>query len=92
MPRDIPVGNRRLLICFDRQYALRDLYFPHVGQENHLAGDSFRFGVWADGEFSWTGPEWQIDLAYLPDTVVARVVLQHAGLGLRLTCQDAISW
>ena len=28
MPRDIPVGNGYLLVCFDREYAIRDLYFP----------------------------------------------------------------
>ncbi len=38
MPRDIPVGNGQLLVCFDHDYCLRDLYFPHVGQENHLGG------------------------------------------------------
>ena len=35
MPRDIPVGNGQLLVTFDHQYQLRDLFFPHVGQENH---------------------------------------------------------
>jgi GH15 family glucan-1,4-alpha-glucosidase len=38
MPRDIPVGNGRLLVCFDQNYCIRDLYFPHVGQENHVNG------------------------------------------------------
>ncbi len=33
MPRVIPVSNRNLLICFDQDYCIRDLYFPHVGQE-----------------------------------------------------------
>ena len=32
MPRDIPVGNGSLLVNFDADYALRDLYWPHVGQ------------------------------------------------------------
>lgn len=45
MPRDIPVGNGRLLICFDQNYCLRDLYYPHVGQENHIGGHSSRLGV-----------------------------------------------
>jgi hypothetical protein len=51
MPRDIPVGNGSLLVNFDRSYQLRDLYWPHVGQENHTAGHPFRFGVWVDGQF-----------------------------------------
>ena len=55
MPRDIPVGNERLLVCFDQGYCLRDLYFPHVGQENHIGGNYFRLGVWVENQFSWVG-------------------------------------
>ena len=35
MPRDLAISNGRLLVMFDRQYRIRDLYFPHVGKENH---------------------------------------------------------
>ena len=53
MPRDIPVGNGRLLVTFDHQYQLRDIYFPHVGQENHAgAGPCHQ---WAKG-LAWMTP------------------------------------
>ena len=45
MPRDIPVGNGRLLVTFDHQYQIRDIFFPHVGQENHAGSGPCRFGV-----------------------------------------------
>ncbi len=45
--RDIPVGNGSLLVTFDDKYQIRDIYFPHVGQENHTEGFPFRFGFWA---------------------------------------------
>ncbi len=48
MPRDIPVGNGKLLVTFDHQYQIRDVYFPHVGQENHAGAGPCRFGVHAD--------------------------------------------
>ena len=48
MPRDIPVGNGRLLVTFDNHYQIRDVYFPHVGQENHAGNGPCRFGVYAD--------------------------------------------
>jgi GH15 family glucan-1,4-alpha-glucosidase/ferredoxin len=48
MPRDIPVGNGRLLVTFDDRYQVRDIYFPHVGQENHAGAGPCRFGVYAD--------------------------------------------
>lgn len=44
MARDIPVGNGRLLVCFDKDYVIRDLYFPHVGRENHVSGGFCRKG------------------------------------------------
>ena len=48
MPRDIPVGNGRLLVTFDERYQIRDLYFPHVGQENHAGAGPCRFGIYSD--------------------------------------------
>jgi len=92
MPRDIPVGNGSLLICFDRDYTIRDLYYPHVGQENHLGGRYGRFGVWVDGTFSWVGDGWKIDLRYEPDTLVSRVSLYHEKLGVLLVCRDAVDF
>ena len=60
--RDIPVGNGSLLVTFDDKYQIRDVYFPHVGQENHTEGFPFRFGVWADGEFCWVyEDEWNVN-------------------------------
>lgn len=50
MPRDIPIGNGNILIAFDRNYLLREFYFPHVGQENHTEGEPFRFGIWAKAQ------------------------------------------
>jgi GH15 family glucan-1,4-alpha-glucosidase len=91
MPRDIPVGNGRLLVNFDDRYRLRDLYYPHVGSENHSAGYPFRFGVWCDGRFSWTdSDEWKRSLDYLEDTLVTDVLLDWAGAGLSLRCHDAV--
>ncbi len=92
MPRDIPLGNGKLLVCFDRHYAIRDLYFPHVGQENHIGGDIFRFGVWVEDQFSWIGSDWKIDLAYREDTLVSDVALYHEGLGILMRCHDAVDF
>jgi GH15 family glucan-1,4-alpha-glucosidase len=92
MPRDIPLGNGALLVCFDHNYAIRDLYFPHVGQENHAGGRPSRFGVWVSGRLSWVGPEWEKDLRYESDTLVSRVSLYHRELGILLVCRDAVDF
>lgn len=93
MPRDLPVGNGSLLINFDAVYQLRDVYYPHVGQESHTEGHPFRFGVWVDGEFRWVhGEGWQRSLGYVEDTLVTQVDLTHPELKLRLECQDVVDF
>jgi glucoamylase len=90
--RDIPVGNGRLLVNFDHLYQIRDIYFPHVGQENHTEGFPFRFGVWVDGEFSWVFSDgWKRSLRYLPETLVTDVTLENGSLGLSITCNDTVA-
>ena len=92
MPRDIPVANGRLLVCFDPDYCIRDLYFPHIGKENHLSGNHSRSGVWVDGKFSWIGKGWEIDLRYVSDTLVTEVNLYNRELALLLSCHDAVDF
>jgi glucoamylase len=93
VPRDIPVGNGSLLVNFDQVYQLRDLYWPHVGQENHTAGHPCRFGVWVDGQFSWVSDDgWSRSLDYEHDTLVTEVTLHNPALALRLVCRDAVDF
>ncbi len=90
--RDIPVGNGCLLVNFDDKYQIRDIYFPHVGQENHTEGFPFRFGVWAGGEFSWiASDDWKRTLEYLPETLVTHVTLVNEQLQVSLTCSDTVA-
>ena len=98
MPRDIPVGNGRLLVTFDNHYQLRDVYFPHVGQENHAGAGPCRFGVYCDtpagkGELHWTSsPKWTIRQRYLRDTLTTSVSLDHRDLRLTLYCNDVVDF
>lgn len=93
MPRDLPIGNGSLLVCFDQTYQIRDLYWPHVGQENHTIGHVFRVGVWVEGQFRWLDdPRWERDLRYGHHTLVTEVRLSHPDLGLTLEFADAIDF
>ena len=90
--RDIPVGNGSLLVNFDDKYQIRDIYFPHVGQENHTEGFPSRFGIWIDGSFSWIADEgWERTLKYLPETLVTDVELINEKLGVKITCNDTVA-
>ena len=93
MPRDIPLGNGSLLVNFDSAYQICDLYWPHVGQENHTGGHPSRFGVWVDGRFRWIDDSgWQRKLDYLHDTLVSEVELFHPALKLTLVANDLVDF
>src|SRR3972149_866173 len=93
MPRDIPVGNGFLLVNFDSSYQLRDLYWPHVGLENHTAGHPFRLGVWVEGQFSWVHADgWQKKLEYEENTLVSRVALANQRMGIHLLMNDIVDF
>ncbi|HLA95847.1 MAG TPA: glycoside hydrolase family 15 protein [Pyrinomonadaceae bacterium] len=90
--RDIPVGNGSLLVNFDDKYQIRDIYFPRVGQENHTEGFPCRFGVWADGDFSWVASDgWKRELRYLPETLVTDVLLTNEKLGVKIRSNDTVA-
>ncbi len=90
MPKDIPVSNGNLLLNFDLDYQVRDIYFPYIGQEDHSKGNPFQFGVWVDERCSWMGPDWEKDLRYQDNSLVTQVRLKNAALGLELRCADAV--
>jgi GH15 family glucan-1,4-alpha-glucosidase len=93
MPRDIPLGNGNLLVAFDRNYQIRDLYWPHVGQENHALGHVFRMGIWTGGELNWIDdPRWDKRLKYGPESMVSDITLKHAGFGLTIKASDVVDF
>ncbi len=92
MPRDIPVGNGSLLVTFDKYYRIRDVYYPNIGKENHAQGNPFRFGFAADGVLAWMNEGWELDLRYLPDTLVTDVKGRHARLQLAFESHDAVDF
>jgi len=89
--RDLPIANGSLLVTFDRQYQLRDIYYPRVGQENHTSGEPCRFGIWVEGRFTWLDdPAWSRNLVYMANTLVTNVTLRHPDLLVSLTFNDAV--
>ncbi len=90
MPRDLPIGNGQTLIAFDKDSLLRELYYPHVGEENHSLGEPFRFGVWIHGHLSWIPDGWDVSRKYLKDSLVTDVELTNRELELKITFHDLV--
>ncbi len=93
MPRDLPLSNGRLLVTFDSTYTLSDIYYPHVGMENHAYRGHSRLGVWASGQFAWLHDAgWERSLRYATDALVTKVEATHERLQLALTIEDAVDF
>ncbi len=90
MPRDIPIGNGRVLIAFDKDSILREFYYPHVGEENHSKGEPFRFGVWEGENLFWIPEGWNISRNYLENSLVTDVKLVHDELQLQITVNHLV--
>lgn len=91
MPRHLVVGNGKFLVNLDSRGYIRDLYYPYVGQLNHVGGFACKIGAWVDGQFAWLDdPEWRITLSYEEDTLVTDLQATHDGLGLTLRIQDGV--
>ncbi|TMC12655.1 MAG: glycoside hydrolase family 15 protein [Chloroflexi bacterium] len=91
MPRSFVIGNGNLLVGYDANYDVRDLFFPYVGMENQTVGNVCRTGFWIDGKFAWVGdPAWKRQIGYWGDTLVGDVTLTHPDLGLTVHFEDYV--
>lgn len=93
MPRDLPIGNGSLLVNVDHTGQIRDIFWPHVGQENHTSGQTCRLGVWLNDRLSWLDdPSWQQKLVYGHDSLVTNSVIENKELKIRLRCRDGVDF
>ncbi len=69
--REIVLGNQQLLIAMDKFLQVRDIYFPHVGQYNHLIGHAQKIGILENNNISWLNDkDWKRKLLYKNETLV----------------------
>jgi GH15 family glucan-1,4-alpha-glucosidase len=93
MPRGLVIGNGKLQVNFDNQYALRDLFYPNVGQENHFAGEECHTGVWSNGRFAWVeSSDWDKELGYVEYTLITNVRLYHPHWKLEVVFNEAVDF
>ncbi|HEV3245328.1 MAG TPA: glycoside hydrolase family 15 protein [Candidatus Paceibacterota bacterium] len=92
MSRSIVLSNGQLAVALDSRGAVRDVYFPHVGQEDHVRGRYIhRVGVWVDGRLSWLSDDaWQISVLCADEALQSAITARHEGLGVELTFTDMV--
>ncbi len=93
MPRDLPIGNGNLMINFDHEYNIRDVYYPRVGQDNQTVGDVSFFGIWCDGQFQWIGnPAFEKTLDYEDHSLVTRMTARAPSMDLTVVINDTVDF
>src|SRR5690554_4831308 len=92
MARNLILGNNSMLISLDDRGQVRDLYFPYVGQENHIGRDNIhRVGVFVDGEMSWfDDPEWKIEMESHEESLLGKVRARNEKLRVSLTFTEVV--
>jgi len=91
MTRHIVLGNQSLLVNLDKWLQVRDIYYPHVGQENHLMGHAQRLGIYVDGKLSWVNENsWGRTLAYKPDSLATNNKATNKDLGIELSLEENV--
>jgi oligosaccharide amylase len=91
MPRHLALGNGNLLINLDEYLQIRDIYFPYVGQQNHVQGHVNRLGASINGSFSWlSSKEWVIEPGYRNDSLVTQSFARNKKEGICLKVEDAV--
>ncbi|MEX0909665.1 MAG: glycoside hydrolase family 15 protein [Candidatus Paceibacterota bacterium] len=92
MARNLILGNNSMLVSFDAHGQVRDLYFPHIGLENHIASDSLhRVGVFVDGSISWfTDEDWNIEHTCHDEALVGKVRAENKRIKVVVTFTDAV--
>ncbi len=90
MDREIILGNKTFFLNIDKYLNVRDIYYPHVGQYNHLSGEKNKIGVWVDGKFSWIDDTWDLSFNYRKNSLTAVINAKHEKLGLGFTYEAVV--
>ena len=91
MSKYFSMGNGSLLVLLDKNAQIRDFYFPHIGQENHVNNNIHKFGVWADSQFYWIDSDaWEKKLAYKKESLVTEIKAVNKNLELELAINDSV--
>lgn len=91
--RSLILGNGSLLIALDAHAEVRDLYFPHVGLEEHVYDTlRHRIGVYVDGALSWLSEDdrWKISIDCEEDALVGNTTARNDALRIELHFHDLV--
>lgn len=95
MARAATVGNGNMLVGLDACGQVCDLYYPLVGEANHVSGASgsyiHRIGVWVDNQLSWLSDAgWQIQHNIEAVGQAEAITATNDHLGISITSRSLV--
>lgn len=91
MAKSLILANGNILVGLNSYGFVNDFFFPFVGVENHVRGESHRIGVWQHGKLSWlNNGEWNIEIDLNQDTFVGTVKCFNKNTNLELLFTNAV--
>jgi len=91
MARFCVLSNGQFLVGMDNHGFVRDVYYPYVGEENHVNGKIHRVGISVNKSFSWLSEaRWQVTVHYYPESLVSQITYHCSSLGLHITAHDVV--
>lgn len=90
MAKEIVLGNKNMSLSYDSNLNIKDIYFPYIGDENHLEEDKSRIGFWVSGKFSWIDEEWKKNINYLDNSLVTDIRAKTDYLNIEIREKAAV--
>lgn len=90
MKKEIILSNGKFFVNIDKNFSIRDLYFPYVGMYNHLNSEANAIGVCVDGKLKWIDGSWEKKFSYCENSLVSNVELISKELEIKLNIISTI--
>lgn len=86
------LGNGKTLVCLDKFGQLRDLYYPYVGQEDHIGSNQLhKIGIFVDGKISWVDDgSWQTSVTFENNSMVSDFEANNNSLKISINSNDIV--
>lgn len=88
MAKSIVLANGNIFVGLNAFGFVSDFFFPYVGVENHVRGETHRIGVWYQHTLSWLDDgSWDITIDLKENTFVGimHCINKYTGLQLKIT-------
>lgn len=92
MARSMVLGNGNTLVCLDKFGQVRDFYFPHAGQENHVGSNQVhKIGVFVDGNMSWIDDgSWSVNINFERHSMVGNMEARNDRMKVGIRSNDVV--